>query len=345
MSAMEREMVAAVVLSALAALAITQFWSTSTAKWVWTIPVPFLLVRMAMFVAAHAGGGIMAHDSLWKHFFNPDVRQFDLRDSVAAIVALRATIYSLVAWVSIRWAQPAPDRDEDLKDGSAERRRQWLGAVNLLIGINVLIFTAMVVGGVPLLFSKSDQLLPWGADFGPLSLHGQYWRLISSSFVHFDIFHLAGNMIYLWWIGRLAEKLFEGPVVVGIYLLTAVGSAVFSLAWHPLRTTAGASGAIFGIFGVIIVVVFYAGAQFSQNHRLRRRLVVIILSEVMGGFSPYGDNMGHLGGFITGLLIGLLITWAIRNPSSRVFAKARAGLSGSHGASVPGESTGTAAET
>src|ERR1700746_964238 len=76
-------------------------------------------------------------------------------------------------------------------------------ATNTLITINLVVYAAMGLSGVSLLETRIDQLLRWGADFGPLTLHGQWWRLLSSAFVHGGLLHIGFNMYCFWSIGRL----------------------------------------------------------------------------------------------------------------------------------------------
>lgn len=120
-------------------------------------------------------------------------------------------------------------------------------ATYALLAINIVIFIAMLASGVSWIAPEPGQVLRWGADYGPYTLGGQYWRLIASMFLHFGIIHLAGNMWCLWSLGQLTEKLLGSISVLGLYLLTGIGASLLSLSWDPMRVSAGASGAIFGI--------------------------------------------------------------------------------------------------
>jgi rhomboid protease GluP len=137
----------------------------------------------------------------------------------------------------------------------------------------------MIARGVDWMQPASDQLLSWGADYGPYTLDGQYWRLITSMFLHFGIIHILGNMWCLWSLGRLAEDLIGSPAVVGIYLLTGIGASLLSLSWDPMRVSAGASGAIFGIAGALITVLYYG------KHDLPKENVRHLLGYVVRFFS------------------------------------------------------------
>lgn len=178
-----------------------------------------------------------------------------------------------------------------------------------LLGINIAVFIAMVALGVSAFDPDTQQVLHWGADYGPYTLGGQYWRLITSMFVHFGIIHIFGNMWCLWSLGRLAERLLGSFSVIGIYLLTGVGASLASLSWDPMRISAGASGAIFGIAGALITTLYY-GKHNLPPESVRRLLGYVVkfsLLNLLFGLKAHVDNMAHLGGLVTGLLIGFFL--------------------------------------
>src|SRR2546430_2092972 len=113
----------------------------------------------------------------------------------------------------------------------------------LLVGLNVAVFIATAVAGVSVIDPSGEALLRWGADFGPRTLSGEPWRLLTSTFLHFGIIHLALNMWCLWALGTLAEPLFGWPAFLLLYLLSGLGGSVLSMLGHPLAGGAGGSGA------------------------------------------------------------------------------------------------------
>src|SRR5215813_14433407 len=124
----------------------------------------------------------------------------------------------------------------------------WRSALQLTAGStrrmcslrsNCLVFIAMTARGASPILPETDDLLRWGADYGPYTLGGQYWRMVSSSFLHIGILHLAVNMWCLLRLGRMLEKLVGAWIVAGVYLLTGVGAALLSLSWNPMRVSAG----------------------------------------------------------------------------------------------------------
>jgi rhomboid protease GluP len=158
--------------------------------------------------------------------------------------------------------------------------------------------------------------LLWGADFGPYTLGGQYWRLVTSSFLHIGFLHLALNMVSLWILGRMVEKLFGAFITCGLYLLTAVGAGLLTLSWEPMRVSAGASGAIFGLDGVLISVLYFGNLGLAPD-LVRRALgwvVKIALVNLFYGLRGNVDNMAHLGGLVTGLLAGVFLARTFSSP-------------------------------
>ena len=168
----------------------------------------------------------------------------------------------------------------------------------------------MLVGKVPLFHPTSAQLLPWGANFGPLTLGGQPWRLVTSVFLHIGIVHLLLNMWCLWNLGELAEGLWKRTTLLAIFLLSGIAGAMFSLWWHPFVTVAGASGAIFGVAGALISY-FLSGHHPYSGRAAKVALVSLIVfaiyNLVFGFLTPGIDNASHVGGFVVGLVLGLVL--------------------------------------
>ena len=181
----------------------------------------------------------------------------------------------------------------------------------VLVGINVFMFVTMVLKGAPVMQPTADQLLRWGANYGPLTLSGQWWRLLAAMFVHIGIVHLALNMWALWNLGMLAEYLYGPKTFLALYLLSGLAASLVSLAHNPLVPTAGASGAIFGVAGALIATL-YLGNLPTPRSALRTTLISLL---VFAGYSlGYGfvkggiDNGAHIGGLVSGLLLGTVLT-------------------------------------
>jgi membrane associated rhomboid family serine protease len=181
-------------------------------------------------------------------------------------------------------------------------------ATTLLIAINVGVFLAMPIFGVNPLDPSGRGLVLFGGNYGPYTLGGEYWRLVTTGFVHAGFLHIAMNMLALFFLGRMAERLFGKWQTLCIYLITGVGGALLSLAHEPGHLEVGASGAIFGIAGALIAGLKFGDLPISwreQRGTLSSVAIFTVFSFVWGMRSPDVDNMCHLGGFVSGLLIGL----------------------------------------
>jgi rhomboid protease GluP len=181
-------------------------------------------------------------------------------------------------------------------------------ATTLLLAINIVAFLAMPVFGVNPLAPSFQGLVLVGGNFGPYTLGGEYWRLVTAGFLHNGFLHIALNMWVLWSLGRIAERLFGSWQTLCIYLITGVGGALLSLAHDPDHLEVGASGAIFGIAGALIAGLKFGDFPISwreQRATLSSVVIFSVISFVWGMSSAHTDNMCHLGGFVSGLLLGL----------------------------------------
>jgi rhomboid protease GluP len=201
-------------------------------------------------------------------------------------------------------------------------------ATYLLVGINCAVFVAMVANGVSAGTPTVPQLMQWGANnAGSVLINGEWWRIVTAMFVHVGILHLATNMWCLWNLGLLAEPLMGSAGVLAVYVLTGAAgnllSTMVNWVW-PIHDSvggtffpagAGASGAVFGIAGALIVLLKSNQLPVPpmELKRLRKSVIYFaVLNLVLGlsinvGTHVIGsglniDNMAHLGGFSCGLL-------------------------------------------
>ena len=207
------------------------------------------------------------------------------------------------------------DRCAGVATGRARRSMALGGAGQVtvaLLAINVLAFLLEMVPGLHVKF--------WGANIGPRTLSGEYWRLFTAGFLHGDILHIGFNMWCLWSLGRLSERLFGKWQTFAIYMVTGVGGALLSIAYDPGRSELGASGAIFGIVGAVLAAVKFGDLNISAGEKrsifssvVSFAVLNFVLGMSSGGIFGNIDNMCHLGGFVTGLLIGLPMGAFARN--------------------------------
>ena len=186
-------------------------------------------------------------------------------------------------------------------------------ATTALAAINLSVFVAMIAsGGSPMRFSPED-LIRWGGNWGPLTMSGDYWRLLTAGFVHGDIIHLAFNLWCLWSLGQLAERLFGSLITAAIYILTGVAGAMLSIGWNHGRLEVGASGAIFGIAGAILSGIKFGNVAVGpmQRRQIFSSLIFFVIFNLTIGLGPGIDNMCHLGGLVSGLIFGVPLATAM----------------------------------
>jgi rhomboid protease GluP len=187
---------------------------------------------------------------------------------------------------------------------------QRFPATTILIAVNVLVFLAMLLGHVSPKLPTTAQLIRWGADSGlHVILHNQWWRIITSAFVHVGVAHLIMNMWALWVLGTLAEAVLGTYLYLGIYFVCAIAASLMSLYWHPNVVGAGASGAIMGILGAVVAVLKFARLPLPKaalQSSIRSLVQGAVLTLVIGFVGPI-DNAAHVGGLLCGLFIGVLL--------------------------------------
>lgn len=174
----------------------------------------------------------------------------------------------------------------------------------ILIDLNILIFLGMFISGVNITLPDQANLIKWGANFTPLILKGEWWRLITSCYLHIGILHLLMNMYALMYIGLLLEPHLGKTRFIIAYLLTGVGASLTSFWWHEQILSVGASGAIFGMYGVFLALLTTNIIEKSSRQALLTSIGVFVVYNLIGGMKYGIDNAAHIGGLISGIIIG-----------------------------------------
>jgi membrane associated rhomboid family serine protease len=185
-----------------------------------------------------------------------------------------------------------------------------------LIGCNIAVFVIMVASGVNPMQPTIEDLINWGADFGPKTVNGQWWRLLTSTFIHIGLIHLLCNLWAFLVVGRLVERLVGSVGFLGLYLISGLFGSLASLYWQPLLVSAGASGAIFGVYGALVGILFLRRDTIPAEalKELRASGTAFVgYNLVYGLFMPNVDVAAHLGGLAAGFCCGL----ALSQPISR----------------------------
>jgi membrane associated rhomboid family serine protease len=198
----------------------------------------------------------------------------------------------------------------------------------LILGINILLFIAMTAAemkngrGAEALMSgaSSPVLIDFGSFFRPLVDHGEWWRFITPNFIHIGVIHLLFNCYALYQIGPLTEEIYGSTKFIFIYLVTGIFAWIASYFFNI--PGAGASGSICGIIGLMAVFGYRQGGSFGKT--LMRSMVQWAAMTILIGFFIRANNVAHIGGLISGALLGLVIKG--EHPSTANAAKVWNGL-------------------
>jgi rhomboid protease GluP len=177
----------------------------------------------------------------------------------------------------------------------------------VFFAINIVVFVLMALAGGS---GNEPTLMAFGVKSNAAIAQGQWWRFVTPIFIHIGLLHLFFNSYALWIVGPQVEKLYGSARFVILYVLTGVAGVYGSYSYHPDTISAGASGAIFGLFGVLLV--------FGIRHRnsippfFKRSvgtgvLPVIVINLIIGFTIPAIDNSAHIGGLLAGAALAAVL--------------------------------------
>ena len=181
----------------------------------------------------------------------------------------------------------------------------------VLIGINVAVFLWMGIAGGSF-GSASGFVFEQGATYGPLIQNGEWHRLVTGAFLHSGLFHLGMNMYLLWLLGKVLEPALGKVPFFLLYFVSLMGGALGVMLLSPNSPTVGASGAVFGLMGAMVVLQLRAG----QNPWQSGILTLVVLNLVITFAVPGISIGGHLGGLIAGGLSASAMT--VQNRGQKV---------------------------
>jgi membrane associated rhomboid family serine protease len=169
----------------------------------------------------------------------------------------------------------------------------------ILIAVNLGIYLITVVQGTGINSPGGSLLRSWWL-YGPDVANGGWWRLVTAAFLHASILHIAFNMYALWIIGSAVEQYLGRARYLGVYLVSGLAGSAGALVLTPLSVTVGASGAIFGILGAMLII------EWQLTGRLAGQAMTLIVINLVLSFAIAGISIGgHIGGLIGGILVTL----------------------------------------
>lgn len=178
-----------------------------------------------------------------------------------------------------------------------------------LIGANVLVFVLMTLSGADFFKPRIADLLTWGAEYGPRVAGGQPWLLFTAMFVHIGMPHLVYNMIAFYYVGPMVERMLGNVGFLLLYIVAGLGGGLCSLYWNPVQVTAGASGAIFGVYAALFGLLLRQHRSIPEHvaSRLKRFVLIFVGLNLIYSLLPGIDLAAHVGGMAVGFCAGLVL--------------------------------------
>ncbi len=231
---------------------------------------------------------------------------------------------------------PTPDINQQLVQQELHLRNRAIGdfqrrlfeltprvvVTRAIVAVNVVVFLLMAISAGTLLSPGHEMLVAWGSNLGASTLDGQWWRLLTCMFVHIGIIHIAFNMYILWDAGHLVERLVGNVGFLVLYIISGLSGSVASVYWNPYVNSAGASGAVFGVFGALMGFIMLRGDSVPKSILARLRssgLTFLALNLAIGFSIRWIDNAAHIGGLAAGFVCGVLMSYPLdrANKTSR----------------------------
>jgi membrane associated rhomboid family serine protease len=171
-----------------------------------------------------------------------------------------------------------------------------------LIGLNVLVYLITVAQGAGI-NSPGGRLFEKWALFGPAVANGDWWRLLTAAFLHGSVLHIGMNMFVLYLVGGAVESYMGSVRYLALYAVSGLAGSAGALVVDPTQVTVGASGAIYGIFGALLII------EYSQTGSLAGQAMTLIAINLALSFTIPGISWGgHVGGLIGGIFATLAIS-------------------------------------
>lgn len=204
------------------------------------------------------------------------------------------------------------------RTAKALRTKNWPWVTIILIAINVIVFIILTLNGNT---ESAEYMLSKGAAYGPAIFeHHEYWRLITCMFMHFGLMHLASNMIYLGIVGTTIEKGVGSIKFLLLYMLSGFAASIVSAAIYyfagDYTVSAGASGAIYGLIGVVVYLTFKNRGRMSRSNMWFRVTTVLLFIFISNFLDKSVDAVAHIAGFVFGLLLAILFLGGKKNEKS-----------------------------
>ncbi|MGB7499070.1 MAG: rhomboid family intramembrane serine protease [Moheibacter sp.] len=179
-------------------------------------------------------------------------------------------------------------------------------ATAFLILLNLMVFVIMIFLGINIVSPTGKELLEIGANRRTEVINGEYWRLITSMFIHGGLNHLILNLFALVVSGFLLESEIRKYKFLFVYFVSGIFAGIASIYWHNNSISVGASGAIFGLYGVMLAFNLFKIYPANMRNMVWTVLGMFAGVSLLLGLLPGIDNAAHIGGLISGFIIGVI---------------------------------------
>jgi rhomboid protease GluP len=192
------------------------------------------------------------------------------------------------------------------------RMPQRFALTYVLIALNVAVYICTSLRSGDAVYTSDYVLTTYGQNNQSV-FNGAYWQLITAIFIHASIVHLFGNMLFLLIFGLRAEELFDAEEYLLIYVLSGFAGNLLTLLYGPYMVSVGASGAIFGMFGAVVIYARRAIGQSIMGALMFAFLLLVI------NIGAEVNVLAHLGGLVVGLLMGYALAITRRSKPARTY--------------------------
>jgi membrane associated rhomboid family serine protease len=188
--------------------------------------------------------------------------------------------------------------------GALESARRNATATTVIVAVNVLVFLGELAQGIGISGTGGSSVVSDGGLTGAAVADGEWWRLVTSAFIHAGLLHVAFNMYALWWLGGILERDIGTLRFLGIYFASVLGGAAGALIASPDALTVGASGGVFGLLAAMLVIERQRGVSLMQSPVGALLVANLVITFVLPGISLGG----HLGGIVGGAAAALILS-------------------------------------
>jgi len=180
-------------------------------------------------------------------------------------------------------------------------------ATSIILDLNLLVFILMAFSGINILSPNGRELLEWGANRRFETTSGEWWRLLTSMFLHGGIMHLILNISGLVIAAIFVEPILGRKKYFILYILSGLCGSLASIWWYPDTISLGASGAIFGLYGAIIGLTFTKAFPKGHGRGILLFTGIYVVINLLWGLTGGIDNAAHIGGLLSGTTFGLIL--------------------------------------